>query len=947
MFTVYSKVGDYRVCLHDDTVADQSVKLIDPSLELEKNTAGTFTFTLAPNNVGYNEHRVVTTMVDSIDSSGNITTKTVVKTVDLVARMQSTITIYRDGEEIWEGRVLSEERDWYNRRMITCEGELAYLNDTCQQSKRYHDITLSNFVGVVLALHNSKVEESKRIFPGVITVTGKRKTEPGQPEDEGDTGYYDTQYESTMQTINNLVEDFGGILRIRKQYGVRYLDWLKDYPNVSRQTVNFGKNLLDFKCTWDMSKLCTVLLPTGAVVSSAGSDTPGEVMTPVNAGGVPTSGQLLYLDENNVVQINNNEGLGGYKTAVYNVSASASINPTSVYITCRLHGGLVCFAAYGAEGGFGNQLTYMTATEESSYAFKDYIDYEVTLPPGTRSFILCSFGSDITLSAKTAIAGQTETITGTVVQPTYPVASGQLLYLDENDIVQLKTDDVQPEYKVSTYDISSTQEDRKTVYISCRLHGGFVAFVVQSTTGGLSPNSQMYHVVAQEQAPASFQDFINLEVALPIGTRELIVCSYGNDVPAKVMIDVKSKTTDTDAGDKYLTVEECNTEAGWHTKGSPYVVYQAMVEKYGWIEQSMALEDITDKNVLYSTAKKYLQENPFDEMTIELSAIDLKMLGVEPDYINFLDQVQVTSEPHNLNKLFPVTKLTMPLTKPSEFKYNLGNTTSESFTEANNSINEETLKKISIKSSETLTAAQRDAASLIGMATNGFITFINDDEGNPKELVISNTKDPTMCTNCWIWNVNGLGHADHYPLVQGDTVNVAMTMDGSIVADRITTGILTGILIRGISLVLGGMDNSAGTLLIKSGNSSGYCTEGRNGGLYFGTLQAISDPDATHPRGSYDVAEHGHIRGDISFVDGGTVKNGIAIDSPVITLDCDELWVTSQSHYSGGGTDAIAGIDLPPSTAKVWIPTGNDVNNLTYYGPYQIRHGVIVGVPNG
>lgn len=204
-----------------------------------------------------------------------------------------------------------------------------------------------------------------------------------------------------------------------------------------------------------------------------------------------------------------------------------------------------------------------------------------------------------------------------------------------------------------------------------------------------------------------------------------------------------------------------------------------------------------------------------------------------------------------------------------------------------------------------------------------------------------------MCTNCWIWNVNGLGHADHYPLVQGDTVNVAMTMDGSIVADRITTGILTGILIRGISLVLGGMDSTAGTLLIKSGESSGYCTEGRNGGLYFGTLTAISDPDATHPRGSYTVVEHGHIRGDISFiVEGGTAKKGIAINSPVVALDCDELWVTSQSYYSGGGSDAIAGVDLPSSEAKVWIPTGNDVNNLTYYGPYQIRHGIIVGTPN-
>ena len=936
MFTVNSKVGDYEVCLHDDTVADQTVKLIDPKLELEQNKAGTFTFTLAPNNIGYNEHTITTEMVDSIDSSGHITTKTVTTTVDLVSRMQSTITVFRDGVEIWEGRVLSEERDWYNRRKITCEGELAYLNDTCQQSKRYHDITLSNFVGVVLSLHNSKVDESKRFYPGVITVHN----------DAGDTGYYDTQYEKTMETINNLISDFGGILRIRKVDGKRYLDWLADYPNVSRQTINFGKNLLDFKCTWDMSSLCTVLLPTGAVIENAGADTIGEPMTPINDGGVPTSGQLLYLDENNVVQINDNAGLEGYKTAVYNITATDGINPTSVYISCRLHGGLVCFVAKSGAGGLGNQLGYITATQESGYEFKDYIDYKVTLPAGTRSFTVCSFGNDIPLTVKTNIPGTNTTVTGTVIQPDVGPNSGELLYLDEG-IVKLTTDNVQSDYRVSTYYIESNAGALKTVYISCRLHGGFVAWVTKDATGGINEGSQLSFQVATEQSPASFQDFINQEVTLPAGTRELIVCSYGNDIPAKVMIDVEETTTNTDdaALDKYLTVEECETDSGWHTKGSPYVVYQALVEKYGWIEKGLALEEITDKNELYSTAKRYLQEGMFDEMTLELTAIDLKMLGVEPDYINLLDQVQAVSEPHNLNKLLPVTKLSMPLAKPAEFKYTLGTETTNSLTETNNEINEETLKKISIKSSETLTAAQRDAASLIGMATNGFITFINDDEGNPKELVISNTKDPTMCTNCWIWNVNGLGHADHYPLVPGDTVNVAMTMDGSIVADRITTGILTGILIRGISLVLGGMDSAPGTLLIKSSTpEDDFCVEGKNGGMYFGVLTAESDPTAQSPRGSYTVNEHGHIRGDITFQTDDGDDHGLAIDSKVIALECDELWVTTASHYSGGGTDAVKGIDiLGGGSNTVWLPMGTDVNDLTYLA-VEVRHGVITGL---
>ena len=936
MFTVYSKVGNYSVCLHDDSVADPTVKLIDPTLDLEKNTAGTFTFTLAPNNIGYQEHTVSVEMVDSISSSGEVTTRTVTTQVDLVGRMQSTITIYRDGVELWEGRVLSEERDWYNRRMITCEGELAYLNDTCQQSKRYHDISLSNFVGVVLNLHNSKVDDSKKFYVGTITVHN----------DAGLTGWYDTQYESTMETINKLVSDFGGMLRIRKLNGKRYLDWLKDYPNVSTQTINFGKNLLDYKCTWDMSSLCTVLLPTGAVIENAGADAIGSPMTPANAGGVPTSGQLLYLDENNNVQINNNEGLGGYKTAVYNITTSTAENPTSVYISCRLHGGLVCFVAKSGSGGGGTQLSYITATQDTGYAFKDFVDYKVTLPAGTSSFIVCSFGNDIPLTVKSNIPGTVTTVTGTVIQPAHPVASNQVIYEDDNHVAQLQnvTDE---NYKVYTYDISSTSENPKKIYVTARINGGLVPFVAQSSVHGFNPSAQLMHITSEAPSGGScFVDYVDYEINLPAGTNEFIVCSYASGLTVKVMENITTTTENTaDAAlDKYLTVEECDDDAGWHAKGSQYVVYQDLVDKYGWIEKGLALEEIEDKDVLYSTAKKYLQEGMFDEMTLELSAIDLKMLGVESQYINLLDQVYAISEPHNLNKLLPVTKLSMPLTKPDSFKYTLGTQTTNSLTDTSNEINEETLAKISIKTSETLTSAQRDAAALISTATNGFISFINDEEGNPKELVISNTKDPTMCTSCWIWNVNGLGHADHYPLVTGDTVNVAMTMDGSIVADRITTGVLTGILIRGISLVLGGMDDSPGTLLIKSStDGDDYCVEGKNGGLYFGTLTAESNPSAQYPRGTYTVDEHGHIRGDITFSTGGVLKHGIAIDSRIIALDCEELWVSTASHYSGsgGGTDALSGVDF----SNVWLPTPNEQGGYDYYGPYMFRHGILVGTP--
>ena len=45
-------------------------------------------------------------------------------------KMSTCITVEQDDKEIWRGRVLSHEADWYNRRVIYCEGALSYFNDS-------------------------------------------------------------------------------------------------------------------------------------------------------------------------------------------------------------------------------------------------------------------------------------------------------------------------------------------------------------------------------------------------------------------------------------------------------------------------------------------------------------------------------------------------------------------------------------------------------------------------------------------------------------------------------------------------------------------------------------------------------------------------------------------------------------------------------------------------
>lgn len=73
---------------------DDNLLLIDPTLELELNNAGSFDFTLPPSNRFY----------------------------DRIKKMQTEISVYQDDELIFIGRAISDAPDFYNRKKVECEG---------------------------------------------------------------------------------------------------------------------------------------------------------------------------------------------------------------------------------------------------------------------------------------------------------------------------------------------------------------------------------------------------------------------------------------------------------------------------------------------------------------------------------------------------------------------------------------------------------------------------------------------------------------------------------------------------------------------------------------------------------------------------------------------------------------------------------------------------------
>ena len=94
-----------------------------------------------------------------------------------------------------------------------------------------------------------------------------------------------------------------------------------------------------------------------------------------------------------------------------------------------------------------------------------------------------------------------------------------------------------------------------------------------------------------------------------------------------------------------------------------------------------------------------------------------------------------------------------------------------------------------IQPSSIINEATDKATKLITNAMGGYVYKTRN------ELYIMDTNNPTTAQKVWRWNINGLGYSNTG--VNGP-YGLAMTMDGSIVADFITTGTIRANIVEGL-----------------------------------------------------------------------------------------------------------------------------------------------------
>lgn len=222
----------YQVYVNNKAVYESGsddLILTEASLDLEIGKSGSVTFTIYPNHLNF----------DAVEA-------------------MAPVSVFRNNETIYKGRVLDIQYGFYGEKQVSCEGELAFLLDVLIPPHGYSE-SFSGYLAYVLGMYNRLADDDRKIYAGTITV--------------GDfypfTVVEKAEYRTALDTLtNNMAQRSGGYLQIRYAAdGTRYLDLLSpdaDATNISGQEIEFGKNLLEISREVRGESMFSAIIPLGA-----------------------------------------------------------------------------------------------------------------------------------------------------------------------------------------------------------------------------------------------------------------------------------------------------------------------------------------------------------------------------------------------------------------------------------------------------------------------------------------------------------------------------------------------------------------------------------------------------------------------------------------------------------------------------------------------------------
>ena len=239
----------YKVYCDSSLIYDgkrEELKLFDAKANLELNKVGSFNFTVYPSHKHFSR----------------------------LKKLKSMIYLYKNEKLIFRGRILNDTEGFYSEKKMDCESDLAFLLDSIQRPYTYQGSVVGLFTQFINN-HNSQVEEAHKFKVGNITVV--------DPNDYINRS--DTQYLNTWESINKkLIEPLGGYLVVRYEEDGVYLDYLAELNKLSTQSIEFGKNMIDYEKIIKCDDIATAIIPLGAKTTDEEGNETRLTIASVNGG---------------------------------------------------------------------------------------------------------------------------------------------------------------------------------------------------------------------------------------------------------------------------------------------------------------------------------------------------------------------------------------------------------------------------------------------------------------------------------------------------------------------------------------------------------------------------------------------------------------------------------------------------------------------------------------
>lgn len=232
MFIVTITNGAENTIIHSDGTDRISGGKVAKSI----NAVDSFSFTIYPNNAGYDLLKPLTTAVKIYDESTN--------------------------KDVFIGRVLKcpdsmDERGLICRK-VTCEGRLGWLYDSVQPYVEYKMVGIRTVLASFISKHNAQVGDDKRIELGQVTVTASNNYT------------YTANWDKTMDVIaDKLIGKFGGEIQLRDKDGKVYIDYLEHIGHGTDTTIELAVNLKTISREVDETAVITRLYPLGAKLTDS------------------------------------------------------------------------------------------------------------------------------------------------------------------------------------------------------------------------------------------------------------------------------------------------------------------------------------------------------------------------------------------------------------------------------------------------------------------------------------------------------------------------------------------------------------------------------------------------------------------------------------------------------------------------------------------------------